>query len=130
MLNVVDNPVIRIDKLGDGHYLAPRGERLHRGVDYVVVPGANVYAPVNGHIVRESWPYKDGSYSGVLFQGSSIAFKIWYFSPYLHLIGEKLKAGTILGKAQDISKRYGKDMIPHIHIEVADMDLSLFMGKL
>ena len=60
---------IRSDSKGDGHYLAPRGDRLHQGVDYVVAPGENILMPFNGYMVREARPYTDCDLSGCVLQG-------------------------------------------------------------
>ena len=136
MLSVVDGYEIRSDSAGDGHYLAKRGSRYHRGVDYLAVPGANAYAPLVGYIVREAYPYKnDYEYKGVIFQAKSIALKIFYIDPILHLVGHKIKAGTVIGIVQDVSKKYNKVdsdliMLPHVHVEVADMDINLLIGRL
>ena len=131
MIEILKNCKIRSDSMGDGHYLASRGNRLHRGVDYIVKPYEEVYAPLNGRIVRIAYPYSnDLTYKGILFQAPNIALKIFYFSPIKSLLGKEVKAGQTIGYAQDISKKYGKDMIPHIHVEVTDLNIDLLMGKL
>jgi len=110
--------------MGDGHYLAPRGNRLHRGVDYCVQPYEAVYSPLNGKIIRIAYPYTgDTYYKGILFQTPNITLKIFYFSPIESLLGKEVKAGQIIGYAQDISKKYGKEMLPHIHVEVVDLNI-------
>ena len=39
----VANPKVRVDKMGDGHFGASRGNRLHRGTDYLASPGDPVF---------------------------------------------------------------------------------------
>jgi len=121
---------IRSDSKGDGHYLAPRGNRLHAGVDYEVTPGENIIAPFDCYMVREARPYAGEDYSGVVLQGKHIAIKVFYMEPFLYLIGKQIKAGTIIGKAQDISAKYGKEMTPHLHVQVETMNIDLLYGKL
>ena len=44
--------LIRLDIAGAGYFKAPRGDRVHRGVDYSVQKGAKIYAPVDGEVVK------------------------------------------------------------------------------
>ncbi len=43
---------------GQGRFGAPRGVRLHTGVDFNVEAGGDVYSPIFGKIVRVDIPYK------------------------------------------------------------------------
>ena len=129
MLNLLKNQKIRSDSQGDGHYLAKRGNRLHRGVDYIVKPFEEVYAPFDCKVIRIARPYSgDTYYKGLVIQSDNIALKIFYISPVLNLIGKKVKAGTVIAYAQDISKKYSEKMTPHIHVEVMDMNVEKLFG--
>jgi len=117
----------KIDAFGSGQYGALRGDRLHQGTDYECEPGQLVFSPIDGTIVREARPYPDGDYSGVLIQGKQVAVKLFYFLPDKKLIGKNVKAMDIIGRAQDISLRYGQGMTPHIHLEIVSIDPELFI---
>jgi murein DD-endopeptidase MepM/ murein hydrolase activator NlpD len=118
----VVSPHIRVDSQGDGHFLAPRGERFHRGIDLIVVPKETVCSPINGRIVRKARPYfDDARWQGVFIKGENYWVKIFYVQPVEALVGSKIVAGDIIGVAQDIRGKYGHSggMLPHIHIEVS-----------
>lgn len=122
------------DPWGQGKFLAPRGEKPHRGTDFVCEPGQMVVSPVDGKVVREAWPYKGFShYRGILITNDFALFKMFYLTPFpriLH-VGYKLKQGQEIGLAQDISKRKEKykGMIPHIHLEIQVHGNNLLSGK-
>ena len=109
---------IRIDPMGHGGFMAPRGDRLHRGLDLVVVPGEPVFSLCNLKFERIAKPDRSGSYSGVMLKNELIWIRMFYIEPDIDLIGHDLYTGKVIGRAQDISKKYGGDMIPHIHVEM------------
>lgn len=124
---------IRTDSRGSGHYGSSRGAgKMHKGTDFICEPGQEVRAPISGHIVRIAKPYGRNSqgslehalpeYSGVLIQNETMAVKMFYFEPLAVLIGKRVKAGNIIGTAQDISEKYGPGMKPHIHVQVDSID--------
>ena len=130
MINITGQG-IRNDSKGQGHYRAKRGSRRHKGADYVCTPGQDVPAPISATIVREAIPYADDDrYSGVVLQGEHMRLKMFYLSPDRSLIGKKVKAGQVIGTAQDISQKYSPAMMPHIHLEIVEMDPELFVDKL
>ncbi|KAJ1081554.1 hypothetical protein NDU88_001734, partial [Pleurodeles waltl] len=55
------NRVRGCDSHGCGHYNAPRGSRLHKGVDVICNDGSVVYAPFTGTKQGQAKPYGDGS---------------------------------------------------------------------
>ena len=107
------------DRWGSGAYGAPRGDRLHRGVDIVVAEGAAVFAPFNATIIREATPYEDDDrYTGVLLAGidawADYEIKLFYLrAPHEGTV----VAGEPLGIAQDLSARY-PDITNHVHLEL------------
>ena len=110
------------DKWGSGHFGAPRGSRQHNGLDIVVTKGQDVLSPIDGVVVRKSFPYaKDLSYEGVLIEGSGahegIMIKIFYMNPVLNIVGANVRSGDKIGTAQDLTNKYS-DITNHIHIEV------------
>ena len=120
--------IVRSDSMGDGHYLAPRGSRKHYGVDYVVVPGENILMPFPGEMLREARPYADSDLSGCVLQGTHCCLKIFYLKPFLHLVGRKLPAGTVIGLADDVRRKYGSRMVPHIHCQVEHFNVDKLFG--
>ena len=131
MINPTGKDIRYADAWGRGHYGASRDHnRRHKGVDYLCEPGQQIRAPVSGRIVRKARPYAKSDYSGVLIQGEAVALKIFYFEPDVNLIGCHVEAGQVIGIAQDISKKYGEDMLSHIHIEAVSLDVSLFIDRL
>ena len=120
---------IRKDIKGSGLFNAPRGnDRKHDGVDFIVVPGRKVLSPIDGQVLRQARPYSNENYSGVEIEGKRITVLLFYLRPLKGIVGSQVEKGDIIGIAQDISKRYGKEMIPHIHLRVTRCDPTLFMG--
>lgn len=113
---------IRSDSAGDGHYHAPRGSRLHEGLDFVCLPCDDVLMPITGKITRMCYPYSDKSYGGVYIKSDWCDIKMFYFEPDLDLIGKIVRQGDIIGKAQDITIRYpDQGMMPHIHLAITSI---------
>ncbi len=119
-INPTGKPV-RIDQAGSGMFKASRGERLHKGVDFMCTPGQIVVSPINGRVIRIAYPYADDrSWRGVLIGDSNFQVKMFYVDPYPHIIGRVVLAGDNIGMAQNISERYGgQGMEPHVHCQLA-----------
>ncbi len=117
------------DNWGEGRYGASRGNRKHKGVDYICKPGQKVVSPINGIIIREAKPYAKSKYSGLLIAGEHIAIKMFYFEPLKipghEIMGKEIKKGDTIGIAQDISEKY-PGMDPHIHLEIVSVDPAIF----
>lgn len=118
---------LRKDKVGDGSYDpiekgGTRPTKKHNGVDLIATPGSIVTSPINGKVVRKSFPYGSSSpYQGVLLKGTQehagIEFKIFYIIPDDDLIGKEVKKGDRIGIAQKISAKY-PGALDHIHVEM------------
>jgi len=119
---IVDDQKSRIqDTWGSGLFEASRdgGKRKHQGLDIIVKPGAKVYAPFDGTIVREAVPYKnDNSYRGIVFRGTgewaAYEVKIFYAEG---LFSGNAKKGQHIGYTQDLTLKY-PTITNHIHVEV------------
>lgn len=112
---------VRSDSGGDGKFGAPRGERPHFGTDFLCDPGQGVVAVTDMQYRRlvERVYVDDTTYRGMEFE-TPYGHLITYFyvdSSINHL--EQVKAGQLVGLAQDISKKYGGGMKPHVHVQVA-----------
>jgi len=112
---------IRSDSAGDGHWQARRGSRLHKGIDLLCTPGQDIVAPIKGFIIRVAFPYADDiSWKGIVIAGDWCRIKMYYLEPFVG-IGKEVYCGESIGKAQNISLRYGGDMRPHIHLEFEEI---------
>jgi len=119
-----------MDTWGSGKYGAKRGNHWHKGTDYVVTPGASIIAPIDGKILREAKPYANTEYNGCVLVGKNMTLKMFYFTPFATKLGQQVKQGDTIGRAQDIAKKYGPDMKPHIHVEIIHMNADLFINEL
>lgn len=106
---------LRSDSAGHGAYGSRRGKRKHKGKDYEALVGQFVYSPIGGVVERYSRPYVDDlEFSGMVISGDKITTKMFYFQPTVNP-GTNVRAGQIIGYAQDITKKHGGT--PHIHLE-------------
>ena len=122
---------IRVDRAGDGHYGASRnqGRRTHRGVDYICSPGQSIVAPITGRIIREAWPYaKDRRYTGFLIRNGILEIKVFYCKLLPGMVGRSVNRGDDIAVAQNIAQKYKGGMIPHVHLEITNINPELFMG--
>ena len=118
------------DQHGSGHYGASRGKRMHRGVDFICIPGDKVIAPTKGRITRIAYPYADPHeglmYSGLVLKASDYEIKMFYFEPLKTVMRVEVEEGQHIGYSQDISLKYSM-MIPHVHLEIRSINPELFL---
>lgn len=118
---------IRIaDKWGYGHYLAPRGDRLHFAEDFYCNPGQDIVSPIAGEILREITVYTGSHLKGLIISNQDMELKLLYISVTKNIIGQWVKQGEIIGKAQDIRDKY-TDITPHVHMEIVHIRPSLLI---
>ena len=127
MISPTGQSVRGLDKHGSGEYGAGRGGRLHRGADYICIPGQEVVSPITGTIIRIAKPYKGDDYSGLLIRNSNVEIKLFYLKPSPRIVGISVKIGDVIGTAQDISKKY-PGMIPHVHLQIDSINPDLFIN--
>jgi hypothetical protein len=127
---------VRVDKWGHGGFGASRGSKAHDGLDLVVVPGGQIFSPIDGVVEKIDYPYRsDLSYTGIQIANGNVRVEIWYMEPDLTLIGKYVHMGDHIGIAQDISLKYPPRedkgaMIPHIHLRVTNLPMAyLINGK-
>ena len=119
------------DMHGRGDYGAPRGNKRHRGVDFIVSPpGQAVVAPCAGDVIRIKNPYANpvnGTFfKGILIRASDYEYTLFYIEPLNEVLRTRVEKGQLLGYAQDISIKY-PGMIPHIHMQFDSINPELFI---
>lgn len=131
------NAVRGSDSFGQGRFAAPRGARLHNGVDFNVEAGGDVYSPIFGQIVRVAVPYKsDDRFRGLVIEGvgryAGYSAKLFYLDPLKEIVGKTVKQGELIGTAQDLTIKY-PGITNHIHFEITlkgtQIDPSRFLEK-
>lgn len=119
-------PVRGVDKWGSGAYLASRGERTHRGVDFACCPGTEILSLTGGKVTKLGYPYnpqdeKKGHYRYVeVTDSKGYRVRYFYVNPAV-VVGQMIKAGDALGLTQSLQRAY-PDMTNHIHFEVKTQD--------
>lgn len=108
---------------GCGNYGAPRdegGSKTHQGTDYLSVPGQTVKAVTDGKIVRFGYPYGDTKKLTLIIIRAADGTQVreLYVNPTDTVkIGEKVKAGQVIGTAEDLGSKYPG--IPnHVHVDI------------
>lgn len=115
-----ENKIRGCDPHGCGTFGASRGDRKHQGEDFAISPGGIIFSPISGTVTRFPFPYgNDLSYTGIEIKNAEYTVKIFYMSPSV-IVGQEVRAGQVIGKAQDISRKYSPGMINHIHVELRD----------
>ncbi len=119
---------IRNDSKGQGHYGARRGRRLHKGTDYLSGKGDPVFAPISGVIARRVQVYADDTrWVGVEITGERVTVKLFYVVIAPFTVGTTVDCGDVIGVSQDISEKYGDEMLPHVHLEITNLDPECLM---
>ena len=119
------------DGYGAGFFLAPRaligsneaaaGVRYHAGLDFVASPSQEVVSPVNGEVIRISNVYvrNNKGLKAVVIRRRGYEFKVLYADPAVKE-GDKVLRGMPIGKAQDLSEKFGDKMTNHVHMSIID----------
>ena len=136
MISPTGKGIRGLDEHGYGKWGTPRGKHVHFGADYICEPGQEIYSPVDGKILRIAFPYpsphqaegKDILYAGVLIRASYCELKMFYFEPLKGFLFKDVEMGQVIGKAQDIGKKY-KGITPHIHLEITSINPELFIRQ-
>lgn len=113
-------PIRGVDSFGSGAYLASRGNRKHRGIDFSAMPGSLVEALAEGVVTKLGYAYPDDlSFRYVEVTDSNmVKVRYFYISP-LVAVGNNIVIGDVIGKVQDLGTRY-PGITPHVHFGVKD----------
>lgn len=108
------------DPTGAGWYGAKRGAKKHKGFDLEAKPGALVKCPIDGVISKIGYAYaKAPQFRYIEITSEIYRIRVFYVEPKIGLAkGDRVFAGKLIGKAQDIAGYWNPKMINHIHIEV------------
>lgn len=112
-------PIRTLDAYGEGIYGASRGDRTHKGVDLACYPGTDICPIYAGKVTKLGFPYKDDltfRYVEVTVP-LGLRMRFFYVDPQVE-VGDSVRAETIIGRSQDLSKRYPKGITNHVHFEV------------
>lgn len=127
----ITNPKREHDNWGDGHFAASRSGRPHMGRDYEFSIGEVVRCPVAGTVGRLGYPYSGNSeyrLIEVLTHDHKMIWRFFYVNPTVRA-GALVDAGDVIGVAQDIQKKYDRQMTNHVHVEcIVDPEL-FFEGQ-
>lgn len=110
------------DDWGCGHYGAPRGGRVHKGVDLNAAPGTEILSPRTGTVTKLGHPYSDDlSFRYVeVTDREGNRHRVFYVLPLVKE-NESVTVNTRIGLAQSLEERY-PGITPHIHYEVINRD--------
>lgn len=103
------------DAQGKGYFGAPRGDRTHKGVDFVAKPGEPVRAFMAGTVTKLGFPYADKPQFRYVevrrVNGDSLRY--FYVAPTVE-VGDQIAAGEMLGTCQELPY---PGITQHFHFE-------------
>ncbi len=106
------------DPFGSGAFGAGRGDRTHKGQDYLASPLQPLISAFSLTVERIGQCYADTpEYKLIVLRyDSQTVLKCLYIDPIVK-VGDELNIGDKIGHVQNISKRY-PGMMNHFHLEV------------
>lgn len=115
-------PMRGTDVHGSGYFHAPRGNRLHNGIDYSVIANSVVLSPVSGVVTKLGYPYADDlSFRYVQITDlEGYKWRLFYIDPSVS-VGEVVTIVSKIGVVQDLDERY-PGITPHVHLEIKSPD--------
>lgn len=124
LLPPVDNPVVRNDPAGAGHFGARRGggTRTHQGIDILAEPGTEVRAPISGtvnlgQVYGPNHPLV-GKFDRIWIDSEDgTRIKMFYVEAANLVNGQTIEAGELVGRMQNRAQ-HDKGMKNHLHVEV------------
>jgi len=112
------------DAYGSGAFGASRdgGRRRHKGLDLVAPVGAPIRAPISGLVTRVGQAYAgdpDLQFVEITSPTTRYSARVFYVGPSRGP-GVHVTAGEVIGRAQDLGRRYASGMTNHVHVEFVD----------
>ncbi|XP_070707826.1 leukocyte cell-derived chemotaxin-2-like [Pempheris klunzingeri] len=109
------------DSWGAGHYGAPRGSRVHKGLDIVCSDGSTVYAPfdvtLHGKVIVYTDPNKAAINSGINLRGEGLCVKLFYVQP--DRTSGSVRKGERIGTMLPMQSVY-PGITSHVHVQMCD----------
>lgn len=117
-------PIRGNDKFGSGRYLAPRGNRQHRGIDLSCYQGSEILSPSAGTVTKIGYPYSPSDPKKGHLRYVQVTEKGMYRCRYFYvrptvLVGADIRPGDKIGISQGLTKIY-PGITDHIHFEVIE----------
>lgn len=115
-------PVRSPDIHGQGHFQAPRGHRLHNGVDFAVYAGSAILAPCCAIVHKIGWPYspEDPIKGNLRFVALEVVggymLRFLYVKPIV-AAGSFIERGQVIGYSQTLQAAY-PNITEHVHFDV------------
>jgi murein DD-endopeptidase MepM/ murein hydrolase activator NlpD len=115
-------PIRGQDAQGAGYFGAPRGDHLHRGVDFACMKGSLVHSICEGKVTKIGYPYRaDDPDKGHLryvqvTDSGGYDHRYFYISPLVS-VGDTVSEGDALGDTQGLTDIY-EGITEHFHYEV------------
>ena len=131
-------PQRRLDNYGSGAFGAPRGNRIHKGIDYACVPHSIVLSATIGTVSRVGWPYSPEDPDKGHLRYVEVITPLGYQVRYMYIDalvsqGDTVSRDQPLGIAQDLTEVYN-GITPHIHVEVKKgaeyIDPEIYFGEM
>ena len=100
---------------GYGFRRSPFHRRIvhHKGIDYAVRQGADIYATADGTVIFSGWKGTFGKMVA-LDHGGGVVTRYAHASKVLVRKGDKVKRGTVVAEAGNTGRSTG----PHLHYEI------------
>ena len=115
---------IRSDAMGSGLFGAKRGDKIHRGVDFLGEPGQSVKTLFKCIVKRQGQVYvKDDRFKLIVMENDIYEVKYMYAEVDAFQLHQEVPAGHRVGILQDVTiqKDYKQGgMNPHLHVEIRD----------
>lgn len=85
----------------------------HRGIDFALPTGTDLYATIDGQITAAGWS-PDGAGNLVVIRNGNLFVKYFHMSQVAVSVGKNVKAGDYVGKSGASGNATG----PHLHLQV------------
>ena len=112
------------DAHGNGAYHAPRGSRIHKGVDKSCYKNSIILSISNGVVTKIGYPYNPADpikgHLRYIEITDTNGLRLRYFYVKASVgVGEKICKDQIIGQAQGLLTVY-PNITDHIHLEILD----------